>query len=197
MEVETSKQFAWFKAYRDLPAADRTVSEAYRRKSGKLDAVKAPSWLYEVSTLREWRKRATAYDHFLDRMQYESEIEERIRVRRTRRAILLSAMDRAGKALPHIDIEGATAGELARLLDVTARNLREEYADTPDQKQTVTVVNGGTTEHAQLADRADTLSDAELVAEYRRLTAAAASSRPLAGGATGVRSGFGDGVDLD
>jgi hypothetical protein len=41
------------------------------------------------------------------------------------------------------------------------------------------------------------MTDAELVAEYRRLTAAAATSRPLAGGATGVRSeGFDDGVDL-
>lgn len=175
---ESEKAFGWFKSFRDLPPLDRTVAEVYRKREGKLGKT-APSWIYELSQKWRWRSRAAAFDSYMDRLQYEAEVNERVKARRLRRAVLLSAMRNAGDALPSIDLTKSSAGELARLLDITARNLREEYADQPENRQTVTLVNGGSTKHVELAQRAESLSDAELVAEYRRLTATA-PSRALA-----------------
>jgi len=183
---ETAKQFDWFKVYRNLSAIDRTVAEAYRRKTGKLDAIKAPSWIYEMSSKYRWRDRSTAFDTYLDRLQYEAEVDERIRARKLRRAVLAAAMKRTGEAIPRVDLSSMSGGDLARLLDVTAKQLREEYADIPEHRQTVTVVNGGTSGHVALAERAESMTDDELVAEYRRMTAGAIASRPLADGEASI-----------
>ena len=192
---ETPKAFAWFKVFRDLSPIDRSVAETYRRKTGKLDAPKAPSWIYEMSTKNRWKTRAAAFDAYLDRLQYEAEVDERIRARKLRRAVLAATMKRTGEAVPRIDFASASPGELARLLDVTARQLREEYADQPEQRQTVTVVNGGTSDHVRLADRADDMSDSDLVAEYRRLTAAAVS-KPAPSRSISTKADEDDGRDV-
>lgn len=193
---ETERQWLAFKAYRDLSPIDRTCLEAYRRHTGKPDAVVASSWFYELSTRNRWRERAAAFDAYLDRMAWEAETDERLKARKLRRAVLLTAQKRLGEAVQKFDFGKATAGDVAKLLDVIARNLREEYADQPEQKQQVTVVNGGTSELVQLADRASSMADADIVAEYRRLTGTAAKALSDGTDANGVAFDD-DGADDD
>jgi len=167
---ESEKQFAAFRSYRDLSPIDRSILEAYRRHTGKLEALIASSWFYELSTRNRWKERAAAFDNYLDRIAWEAESDERIKARKLRRAVLITAQKRLGEAISKYDFENSTTGEIARLLDVTSRNLREEYADTPELKQQVTLINGGTSEYVQLAERASSMTDGEIVSEYRRLT---------------------------
>jgi len=170
LENETEKQFLAFKQYRDLSPIDRSTLEAYRRHTGKADALVASSWFYELSTKNRWKERAAAFDQYLDRLQWEAETDERIKARKLRRAVLLTAQKRLGEALITFDFGKATAGDVARLLDVIARNLRDEYSDQPEHRAQVTLVNGGSSELVQLAEAASTMTDSDIVSEYRRLT---------------------------
>ena len=170
MEGETEKQFLAFQTYRDLAPVERSVLEAYRRHTGRKDVIVASSWFYELTTKNKWKERVAAFDAYIDRMAWEAETDERIRARKLRRVVLITAQKRLGEAVQKFDFGKATAGEVARLIDVIARNLREEYSDMPEQRQQVTLVNGGNSEYMQLAEKSQTLSDAEIVSEYRRLT---------------------------
>jgi hypothetical protein len=167
---ETEKQFLAFKAYRDQSPASRTIIEAYRRHTGKTSSDVVPSWFYELSGRNRWRERASAFDAHLDRLAWEAENDERLKARRLRRAVLLTAQKRLGDAVQGFDFAKSTPAEIAKLLDVVARNLREEYGEQPTQRQEVTVVDGGKSDLVALADRADTMTDDELVAEYRRIS---------------------------
>jgi hypothetical protein len=170
LENETEKQFLAFKQYRDLSPIDRSTLEAYRRHTGRTEVFVASSWFYELSTKNRWKERAAAFDQYLDRLQWEAETDERLKARKLRRAVLITAQKRLGEALVSFDFGKATAGDVARLLDVIARNLREEYSDQPEHRAKVTLVNGGSSELVQLADAASTMTDSDIVSEYRRLT---------------------------
>lgn len=167
---ETEKQFLAFKAFRDIPAADRSILEAYRRHTRKPHAALASSWFYELSKVRKWRERAAAFDAHLDRLTWDAEVDERMKIRKLRRAGLITAYRKTAEAIAKMDFAKASVSEIGKLVDALSRNLREEYDDAPEARQQVTLVNGGTSELVQLADAASEMSDEDVVAQYRRIT---------------------------
>jgi hypothetical protein len=134
VQGETDKQWQAFKAFRDLNPVDRTVKEAYRRHANRPEADAAPSWWYEVSHRFRWRERAHAFDQYLDRKVVETELDERVKSRRMRRAVLGSALRKIATEMQQVDITKASVAELSRFMDVVVRQLREEYDETPTQK---------------------------------------------------------------
>lgn len=170
LDNETEKQYAAFCVYRDLAAVERNIVVAFRRYTGKVDVGSAGSWFYSLAAAHNWKERAQAFDSHIERLGWQAETDERLKARKLRRAVLITAQRRIGETLQRFDFDKASAGEMARLIDVVNRNLREEYADMPEQRAQVTFVNGGKSEYVQLADKAAILSDTEIVAEYRRLT---------------------------
>lgn len=135
---ETPKAFDAFSHFRDLPRTDRTVRGAYRTsqsQAGVTVAIEAaPATWYEWCTRWKWRERVLALDSANDRRDQDSEADERIKSRRLRRAVLVSALRKAGSDLPSVDFSKASAADLARFLEVVVKQLREEYDDSPAQK---------------------------------------------------------------
>jgi len=170
LEGETEKQYAAFCVYRDLAAVERNIVVAFRRYTGKVGVASAGSWFYQLAAAHNWKERAQAFDTHIERLSWQAETDERLKARKLRRAVLITAQRRIGETLQRFDFDKASAGEMARLIDVINRNLREEYSDMPEQRAQVTLVNGGKSEYLQLADKAASLSDSEIVSEYRRLT---------------------------
>jgi hypothetical protein len=190
---ETDSQWLAFKAYREINPSERSITEAYRRRTGKASAMHAGSHYYEMAKRWAWNDRARAYDEHMDRLSIEAEVEERNKIRRLRRVTLVQAMSKLREAIPQLDFTKLSGNELARLMEVVTRNLREEYADQPVQRQQteLTVVDGGASEFAKLAQRAQGLTDTELVAQYRRL--AQRAERP--GGGSALTEDILDGDD--
>jgi len=174
LDGETEKQYAAFCVYRDLAPVERNILVAFRRYTNRIDVGSAGSWFYQLASVHYWKERAQAFDQHCERLSWQAEADERIKARKLRRAVLITAQRRLGETLQRFDFDKSSAGEMARLLDVITRNLREEYSDIPEQRQQVTLVNGGKSEYVELADKAATLSDVEIVAEYRRLTSSVA-----------------------
>lgn len=131
---ETDKQWLAFRTYRDVPAVDRTVKEAYRRSAGKPDAPAAPTWWYDTSTRNRWRERAHAFDQWSERRLVDEETSERLRSRRARRAVLTGALRKLANNLDSVDVTKASVGEFTKLLEVVVRQLRDEYDETPTQR---------------------------------------------------------------
>lgn len=169
-EGETEKQYAAFCSFKNIPPIDRTALEAYRRYTGKNDAPNAHSWWYEMSQRNRWRERVAAYDQHIERIADEKEADERVRARQLRRAVLVLGNQKAVELLRNVDSEKASVGDIVRLMEVSTRGLRDEYAEGPEQKTMMTVVDGGQSDMVKLAARASVLTDTEAVSEYRRLT---------------------------
>jgi hypothetical protein len=51
-----------------------------------------------------------------------------------RRGVLAQSLRRLSEALQTMDLSKASAADVARLLDISVRQLREEYDETPAQK---------------------------------------------------------------
>ena len=134
IEGETDKQWQAFRSFRDVPTTDRTVKEAFVRSSGRTDTINAPSWWYEVSQRFRWRERAHAFDQYLDRKTIEAELDERVRSRKLRRAVLTKALSKAATEMGTLDLSKASAGEWSRFLEVVVKQLRDEYDEAPTQK---------------------------------------------------------------
>ena len=135
---EGDKPFDAFVHFRSLPRADRSVRAAYRSKQAAAGFAStlesAPASWYGWAERFKWRERAAAMDTWNERRELEAEADERIKARRLRRGVLVSALRKAGSDLPSLDLSKASASDLARLLEVVVRQLREEYDETPAQK---------------------------------------------------------------
>ncbi len=171
LHEESNLDFGRFQTYRDLPLHDRTVVGAYRISDERPDVLKAPSWVYDTATKHKWKERAMAFDRYMDLVQFESDVNERHRARNQRKSILKTTLSRIEKAVAVIDFDSMSPGDAARIMDVTFRQSREEHEDPRTTKQTVTIVDGGRSQLAQLAEDSAEMTDAELVARYRNLTA--------------------------
>jgi hypothetical protein len=64
----------------------------------------------------------------------EESPKERVKSRKLRRAVLVSALRKAGSELPNVDFSKASASDLAKFLEVVVRQLRDEYDESPTQK---------------------------------------------------------------
>ena len=73
-------------------------------------------------------------DSYKARLELAAEAEERAKARRMRRGVLLQSLRRLSEALQTLDLSKASAADVARLLDISVRQLREEYDETPAQK---------------------------------------------------------------
>jgi hypothetical protein len=86
LENEPERAYRAFESYRNLPSAERTLIEAYRRHVGNPDAAKPSDTWSRWSSEFAWRERAAAYDAHIDRLREKSmekviqqEAEERAR----------------------------------------------------------------------------------------------------------------------
>lgn len=135
---ESPKAFEAFVVYRSLPRTDRSVRAAYRAKQAAagftVTIESAPAGWYGWSDRFKWRERILAFDSANERRDLEAEADERIKARRLRRGVLVSALRKAGADLPQVDLTKASASDLAKFLEVVVRQLREEYDETPTQK---------------------------------------------------------------
>ena len=135
---ESPLAFEGFLAYRSLPRTDRSVRAAYLAKQAANGSTStgdtAPTGWYRWADRFKWRERVLAFDSANERRDSEAEADERVRSRRLRRAVLVSALRKAGNDLPTVDFSKASASDLAKFLEVVVRQLREEYDDTPAQK---------------------------------------------------------------
>jgi hypothetical protein len=137
---ESPLAFEGFVAYRSLPRVDRSVRAAYLAKQGSHGLPTnssedcAPSGWYRWADRFKWKERVLAFDSANERRDLEAEADERVRSRRLRRAVLVSALRKAGNDLPTVDFSKSSASDLAKFLEVVVRQLREEYDETPTQK---------------------------------------------------------------
>jgi hypothetical protein len=133
-KAEPDRHYVWFQCYRDIPPVDRTVREAHARFTGKKKPDGAPGQWYTVSQKHRWKERALALDTYIERRDLEAELEERVKSRKLRRAVLANTLRKAGTEMMNIDFAQASPGEVARLLEVLTKQLREEYDETPAKK---------------------------------------------------------------
>lgn len=131
---EPDRHYVWFQCYRDIPMVDRTVREAHARFTGKKSPDGAPGHWYSVSQKHRWKDRALALDTYMERRELEAEVEERVKSRKLRRAVLANTLRKAGTEMMNIDYAKASPGEVARLLEVLTKQLREEYDEAPAKK---------------------------------------------------------------
>src|SRR3990172_1659480 len=75
---ETEKQWAAFRAFRDLPSGERTLDNAYRRWSGKVPPAPAPTKFRGWAKMHDWDARVRAYDARLSAVTQEA-IEAQLR----------------------------------------------------------------------------------------------------------------------
>jgi hypothetical protein len=73
-------------------------------------------------------------DAYKARLELAAEAEEKVKARRMRRGVLAQSLRRLSEALQTMDLSKASAADVARLLDISVRQLREEYDETPAQK---------------------------------------------------------------
>ncbi len=134
LAVEPDRHHVWFQCYRDIPAVDRSVREAHARFVGKKRPEGAPTQWYTVSQKYRWKERAQSLDLYMERRELEAELEERVKSRKLRRAVLANTLRKAGSEMMNIDFAQASPGEVARLLEVLTKQLREEYDETPARR---------------------------------------------------------------
>lgn len=142
---ESPKAYEAFVAYRDMPRVDRSVRGAFikSRLSGPPPDQAHPTW-YEWSNRYKWRERVMALDTYNERRDSEAEADERVKSRKLRRAVLVSALRKAGSELPNVDFSKASASDLAKFLEVVVRQLRDEYDESPTQKVALGGLQGET-----------------------------------------------------
>lgn len=132
---ETEKAWLAFVAYRDLPQAERTIRAAFNRMHPNPSGPQnAPDGWYKWGRRYQWLERAAAMDAYRARLELAAEAEEKIKARRMRRGVLAQSLRRLSEALQTMDLSKASAADVARLLDISVRQLREEYDETPAQK---------------------------------------------------------------
>lgn len=167
---ESPAQYDAFRSFLEIQPLDRTIAAAYRKATNDPQAQTASATFYRWSRDYKWAQRALARDEYSRRLRdYDEELEAR-KVQQMRRATLATVTKKIAETFGNIDMNRASVGDLARLLDVAMKHGREEYGQTGVQKQEVTLVNGGTSEMVQLAQKAESMTDAELVQQYRQLT---------------------------
>ena len=132
---ESPKAYEAFAAYRDMPRVDRSVRGAFikSRLYGPPPEQAHPIW-YDWCHRFKWRERVIAMDTYNERRDSEAEADERVKSRKLRRAVLVSALRKAGSELPNVDFSKASASDLAKFLEVVVRQLRDEYDESPTQK---------------------------------------------------------------
>ena len=142
---ESPKAYEAFVAYRDMPRVDRSVRGAFikSRLSGPPPDQAHPTW-YEWSNRYKWRERVMALDTYNERRDSEAEADERVKSRKLRRAVLVSALRKAGSELPNVDFSKASASDLAKFLEVVVRQLRDEYDESPTHKVALGGLQGET-----------------------------------------------------
>lgn len=132
---ETEKAWLAFVAYRDMPQAERSIRAAYNRMHPDPAGMReAPGSWNGWARRYQWIERAAALDSYKARLELAAEAEERAKARRMRRGVLLQSLRRLSEALQTLDLSKASAADVARLLDISVRQLREEYDETPAQK---------------------------------------------------------------
>ena len=142
---ETDKAYACFVEYRLLPAAERSIVQAWRNYSGK-DAEqrrsKAPRGVEDWSSKFEWVKRAAEYDSRLADQAREQFEAERLKQRDQRQQIVRALQGMAARVMTHQrdNMQGEnmmTPQELNALAAAVGRVLNEsrmEFNDLPAQR---------------------------------------------------------------
>lgn len=131
---ESRQAFEAFCHFRDVAPADRSIRFAYRSSKADMDLPSAPASWYDWSQRFRWKERAAAYDAYKARRELDAEIRERVKAKQLRRGVLVSGLRKTGQDLPNIDLTKSSASDIAKLLEVLIRQLREEYDETPAQK---------------------------------------------------------------
>lgn len=140
---ETSRAWAAFCAYRDLPAKDRNIEAAWRSlngsepaKTGQNRPKSAPSTWTEWAFNHDWKARAAAFDReqdrkqrdLFDRAQQEEARRFQAQLRRDKAnfaRVARAAMKKGLLALDKADAEQISFKDAVALLNAAARAIKD------------------------------------------------------------------------
>jgi hypothetical protein len=98
--TESSRAFAAFRQYRDLPPASRSIDVAWRKTAAtaeekqRREDMRAPGRWFQWCSDFKWDSRAKAYDEHLDQIEQHAVEQQRIAIIRRRAQNALIAQDR-------------------------------------------------------------------------------------------------------
>lgn len=127
---EPARQFALFRAYRDLGPL-----RSHGALADTLDDPPAPRTLSQYAKRWSWDARAVAWDDELARVEDEERLAAIREMHSTHSRAARALVQVALRGLRDVDPESMTAADVARLLDLGARLERETLTTSVEELQ--------------------------------------------------------------
>lgn len=134
---ETAKQYAAFCAYRDLPAANRTLKNAWKVYRNKPDPGSVSSHFRGWSAKNAWVNRASAYDMHVDEQRRLNFQAQRLSEREKRQHVVRALETMLAKVMNTQNKDSLSPQELNTLANAASKVLNEsrvEFDDLPTQR---------------------------------------------------------------